>query len=171
MINLIFKPTVYKLLAFLRKKFIEITYLRSKIILSLGNAKYGKNLCFPRAFLKDVNKLKIGNNVSFGENCSLYCGSGVVIGNDVLIASYVSIISADHEFSDSMKTIESQGERIEKKPIVIGDDVWIGTKSIILKRVRIGKGAIVGAGAVVTKDVPEYAVVAGNPAKIIKFRK
>ena len=59
----------------------------------------------------------------------------------------------------------------EEKPIVIGDDVWIGGHVIVLPGVHIGTGAIVGAGAVVTKDVPDYAVVGGNPARIIKSRK
>ena len=57
------------------------------------------------------------------------------------------------------------------KPIIIGDDVWIGTCSIVLPGVKIGKGSVVGAGSVVTKDVPDYCVVAGNPARIIKQRK
>ena len=57
-----------------------------------------------------------------------------------------------------------------KRPVVIGDDVWIAARAIILPGVTIGKGSIIGAGAVVTKDVPEYAVVGGNPARVIRYR-
>ena len=57
-----------------------------------------------------------------------------------------------------------------KEPVYIGDDVWIGARVIILPGRKIGEGVIIGAGAVVTKDVPDYAVVGGNPAKVIKFR-
>ena len=65
------------------------------------------------------------------------------------------------------------GEKREawsKGPIIVEDDVWIGTRAIILSGVRIGKGAVIAAGTVVTKDIPPYAIVGGNPAKIIKFR-
>ena len=60
---------------------------------------------------------------------------------------------------------------LPKQKVIIGDDVWIGTRVIILPGVRVGTGSIIGAGAVVTKDVPDYAIVGGVPAKIIKFRK
>ena len=64
--------------------------------------------------------------------------------------------------------IWEQGHTYEK--VIIGDGVWIGTSVIVLKGVKIGKGAVVAAGSVVTKDVPEYAVVAGNPARVLKYR-
>jgi acetyltransferase-like isoleucine patch superfamily enzyme len=57
-----------------------------------------------------------------------------------------------------------------KEPVVIGNDVWIGTGAIILRGLSVGDGAVIGAGAVVTKDVPPYAIVAGNPARVIKYR-
>ena len=92
-----------------------------------------------------------------------------------MIAPRVTIVTGNHKFdipgmymqqiNDSMKTKEDDVD------IIIGNDVWIGTRSIILPGVKIGNGVIIGAGAVVTKDVPPYAIVGGNPAKIIKFRK
>jgi len=87
-----------------------------------------------------------------------------------MIANDVSIISVDHEYVDKKKPINQQGIHIEKGHIHIENDVLIGDKAIILKKVKIGKGAIIGAGAVVTKDIPAYAIAVGNPAKIVKQR-
>lgn len=81
----------------------------------------------------------------------------------------VIIITGNHEFNRIDIPMRDQGET-RPESVVIDDDVWIGTRSIILPGVHIEKGAIIGAGAVVTKDVPEYAVVGGNPAKVIKYR-
>lgn len=80
------------------------------------------------------------------------------------------IFHGDHEMSRRDIPMRLQGDSVSK-PVVIGDDVWIGARSIILKGVHIGKGAVIAAGAVVTKDVPEYAIVGGVPAKVIKYRE
>lgn len=82
----------------------------------------------------------------------------------------VMIFHGDHEMSRRDIPMRLQGDSVSK-PVVIGDDVWIGARSIILKGVHIGKGAVIAAGAVVTKDVPEYAIVGGVPAKVIKYRE
>ena len=79
------------------------------------------------------------------------------------------IYTVNHKFSDTAVPMNQQGFS-EAKEVVIGDDVWIGGRVIILPGVKIGSGAVIGAGAVVTKDVPDRAVVGGNPAKIIKYR-
>lgn len=111
--------------------------------------------------------IEIGNNVEINENVRIR--QNVKIGNDVLIAPNVQLISINHEFSDISTPIRNQSEI--KGKIEIEDDVWIGTNVIVLPNVKIGRGSIVGAGSIVTKDVPEFAIVAGNPAKIIKYRK
>lgn len=80
----------------------------------------------------------------------------------------VVILTNSHKFNSVDVPMNKQGSFIE--PVVIGNDVWIGTRAIILPGVRIGNGVIIGAGAIVTKDVPDYAVVGGVPAKIIRFR-
>lgn len=82
----------------------------------------------------------------------------------------VMIFTSNHETSRTDTPMRLQGTA-KIKPVTIGDDVWIGARVIILPGVTIGQGAILAANAVVTKDVPEYAVVGGNPAKLIKFRK
>ena len=110
--------------------------------------------------------IEIGDNAEINEYVRIR--ANVKIGNNVLIAPNVQLISINHEFSDITVPINLQGEK--KGFIEIGDDVWIGTGAIVLPNLKIGKGSIIGAGAIVTKDVPEYAIVGGNPAKIIKYR-
>jgi acetyltransferase-like isoleucine patch superfamily enzyme len=111
-------------------------------------------------------KIQIGNNVFIGPYSVLYGHGGLIIGNDVLIASNVTIIPANHKFSDKNKLIRNQGET--RKGIIIEDNVWIATGVTILDGVKIGKGAIIAAGSVVTEDVPDYSVVVGIPAKVKK---
>ena len=93
-----------------------------------------------------------------------------VIGKNVMMGPDVCMYARNHAFDRTDIPMNQQGFTPEK-PIVIEDDVWIGARVIILPGVHIGTGAVVGAGAVVTKDVPDYAVVGGNPARILKMRK
>lgn len=114
-----------------------------------------------------------GVNIEIGENSSLnrdvWIGNDTVIGNDVMMGPEIIILSGSHNFSDLTIPMTHQGAT-ERNPVHIKDDVWIGTRSIILPGVTIGSHAIVAAGSVVTKDVPEWAIVGGNPAKVIRFR-
>ena len=90
----------------------------------------------------------------------------VCIGNHVNLAQGITVTALNHNFEDASKRIDEQG--ISTKPVVIGDDVWIGANAVILPGVTIGKHCVVAAGAVVTKDVPDNCVVGGVPAKLIK---
>ncbi len=81
----------------------------------------------------------------------------------------VIVLTQHHKFDRLDIPMRQQGHK-PYEPVIIGDDVWIGIRAIILPGVKIGKGAIIGAGAVVTKDVPEYAIVGGVPARVIKLR-
>jgi maltose O-acetyltransferase len=114
-----------------------------------------------------------GRNVSVGDNSGIgiraNIAGSVTIGNDVMMGEDVVIITRNHKFNDVDVPMWRQGFK-DEQPVVIHDDVWIGTRVIILPGVTVGKGAILAAGAVVTKDVPEYAIVGGNPASIIKYR-
>lgn len=106
------------------------------------------------------SKLNIGDGVSIGDRTEIHAGKEITIGNGSIIAWDCCIMDRDYHKLMSDKEIY--------KPVNIGSHVWIGAKAIILKGVTIGDGAVVAAGSVVTKDVPKKAVVAGNPAKIVK---
>jgi acetyltransferase-like isoleucine patch superfamily enzyme len=124
-------------------------------------------------------RVQIGNFCFIGKGSRIWCQSAITIGNNVLIAHLVDIHDTDsHSLDAGRRRIETDARfrngqpkdwsDVASKPIVIEDDVWIGYKSSIMKGVRIGTGAVVAAGSVVTKDVPAHAVVAGNPATIIR---
>ena len=140
-----------------------------------GQIRCGKNtLICPGAVVQ--------GNVTMGENCSVQpyavlVGYGnredkkgeIVIGDNVRIAAHAMIIAANHVFSDPATPICKQG--MERKSIVIEDDVWVAGNVCITAGVRVGRGSVLAAGAVVTKDVPPYSVAAGVPARVIKERK
>jgi acetyltransferase-like isoleucine patch superfamily enzyme len=107
-------------------------------------------------------ELVIGRGVRLNYGISVGSTKSIRIGDRVRIGPYTMIVDTD--FHDAY----NRAKRPESRPVVIEDDVWIGAKASILPGVRIGRGAIVGTGAVVNKDVPPFAVVAGVPAKIIK---
>ena len=107
----------------------------------------------------------VGKEVSFGGNVFLFKTAPITIGDHTMIAYNVTIHTSTHNYNKH----PMRSERIDR-PVKIGKHVWIGTGAIILPGVIIEDYAVVGAGAIVTKNVPEGAVVAGNPAKIIKFR-
>lgn len=139
-------------------------------MLWLLGVKFGKNLkTLPITTIENPSAITIGNNVWMSRNVALYGTNGIKIGNNVIIAKDVSLISGDHAFGRE-KLIREQGMQKTETPIIIGNDVWIGEKVILLKGVTVGDGSVIGAGSVVTKDVPEYSVVAGNPAHVIKSR-
>ncbi len=127
--------------------------------------------CCPNAGLQP--ELIIGDNVSIGEYCHITCADRVVIGNGVLTGRFVLITDNGHgaNLPEEMDIMPLKRKTCSKGPIVIGNNVWIGDKATILPNVKIGDCAIIGANSVVTKDVPAFAVVGGNPAKILKIIK
>ncbi len=114
----------------------------------------------------DKFKIIIGEKTTINRNTTIL--AQCQIGSNVSIAPNVINVGSNHIFSDLSKNIKSQG--ISSKGIIIDDDVWIAANSTILDGVKIGKGAIIAAGAVVNKDVPPYTIVGGIPAKILKTR-
>lgn len=130
----------------------------------------GKGINIQRKVYFGNNRVSLGNYSGLGagfhiQNSELIVGDYVMVGVDVLV------LGGGHRFIDKNRSIGEQGN-LPKSRLIIGNDVWIGSRAIILGKCKsIGHGAVIGAGTVVTKDVPDYAVVAGNPAKIIKYRK
>lgn len=124
---------------------------------TVGKMSYGA-LNIQSLFEQDGEKLIIGNYVSIAPGAQFLLG----------VNHQTETLSTFPLFSRLVKP--SNRDALVKGPLVIEDEVWIGTNAIILSGITIGKGAIVAAGAVVTKDVPPYAVVGGNPAKVIKYR-
>lgn len=117
----------------------------------------------------DEGLLKIGNQVSINNNVFIGASAGEIqIGNNVLIGPNTVIRSSNHNFKKN-SLINSQKHL--NGLIIIEDDVWIGANVVILPNVVIKKGAVIGAGSIVTKSVDEYIVVGGNPAKKISYRK
>jgi len=111
--------------------------------------------------------LIIGDRTLIGKHNSIACINRVEIGKDVLFAGYVHITDHSHGYEDIENPINGQ-KLISKGPIIIEDQCWLGFNCEILSGVHIGRHSIVAARAVVTKDVPPYSIVAGNPAKIVK---
>lgn len=114
--------------------------------------------------------LSIGANSYIGEGNNIRAAGGQIsIGSNSFISQNVSIVASNHNIKKDLP-IAYQGWSKSNNYVIINDDVWIGANSVILPGVTIGIGAVVAAGSIVTKDVPEYSIVAGNPAKVIKFR-
>jgi acetyltransferase-like isoleucine patch superfamily enzyme len=111
----------------------------------------------------------IGDRTSIGSHCCISGSGSVYIGKNCLIAPYVGIFSSNHNFMDGSRPIRSQGTTL--KPIVIEDDCWIGSGAKILAGVTLGQGSVIGAGAVVTKDIPPYSVAVGVPAQVVSHRE
>lgn len=133
---------------------------------SMGkNSKLTVNGTFTVGFGTDIRvfdnaKLELGSGY-FNGFVQIVCADSIKIGNNVAIARDVIIRDTDaHDIID--------GKHEKTKPVVIGNHVWIGTRAVIMKGVTIGDGAVIAAGAIVTKDVPKNSVVAGVPAKVIK---
>ncbi|WP_373493152.1 DapH/DapD/GlmU-related protein [Aquiflexum sp.] len=112
--------------------------------------------------------LKVGNNSNIGPYSYIGCSGYIEIGNNVMMSPRVSIYSENHNFSNPEIPMNEQG--VTRSFVKIGDDCWIAANSVILAGVTIGKGSVIAAGSIVTKDVPPYSIVGGNPAKILKSR-
>jgi len=154
------------------KIFINKILLKRKGVIIHNNCTFGgvefkgTAVIEPYCRMGGDPKIIIGNN--FYMNASCHILGDITIGNDVMIGPKTVIWGRDHGIS---KDTPMKKQAHNKQPIIIGDDVWIGASVTILKGVNISKGVVIGAASVVVKDIPEYAIVVGNPAKIVKYRE
>ncbi len=145
--------------------------------LSKGGMTIGNNFSIGRnsiiectGVLRELGEAcEIGENVGIAANAFIAVRGNLKIGKDTIFGPGVSIHTENHNFEDNEKPIRLQGAT--RKGVTIGEDCWIGSKAVILDGVHIGNHVVVAAGAVVNKDVPDYAIVGGVPAKVIKMRK
>ena len=174
----------------IRKKAIigeNIQFATSSGIVNTGareNVVIGNHGCCFGNFQALCNgEIKIGNNIYIGSGTYIQSKEKIIIGDNVIISNNVLICdNNNHPTSPEKRLLLSKCENYitdelwswkyaSSKPIVIKDNVWIGKNAVIMKGVTIGKGAIVGLGSIVTHNVPEYCVVAGNPATVVKKLK
>ena len=144
--------------------------IRLFVLKPLIHAQVGDNTIFGYGSFCDKQS-SIGCEGYFGSNCTI---TKTIIGNYASVGNDVVIGPGEHdlkEYSISGRVAESASYiTLTNKECVIGNDVWIGTRAIILRGVVIGDGAVIGAGSIVTKSVPDYAIVAGVPAKVLGYR-
>jgi virginiamycin A acetyltransferase len=126
-------------------------------IIQVGKGTYG-TIVIQSLYVTEKEKVTIGNYVSIAPNVTFLVGVNHQISTATTFPFYSKLIE------------RSPIDAISKGPIVVEDEVWIGTGAMIFSGVTIGKGAIIAAGALITKDVPAYGIVGGNPAKLIRYR-
>lgn len=157
----------------------DLKVLRCKLLLARHrNITIGKNTTFGRGTVFWApHEMKIGNNVYIGKYCTIQ--ADVEMGNNIEIANTVGLIGRyNHDYSKvgvSIKDAPWIGDldydfKGKGQKIIIEDDVWIGYGAVVFTGVHVHRGAIVAAGSIVTKDVPPYAIVAGNPTKVKGYR-
>jgi len=138
---------------------------------SLALGKVGKRTRIGKRFVFVTGEnIFLGKNVYIGNDVGLQASDkSITIGDYTMIANGTYITTVEHGMEHNNIPMLLQPNKTET--VTIGPDVWIGAKAVILPGVKIGKGAVIGAGAVVTKDIPEYAIAVGIPAKVIRLRK
>lgn len=148
----------------------RLPYMRGKGQLVLGDHVHlsGRSCFYFMSGVCEMPEIRLGNHVFVGNLCTFSAALKIVVGDHVLISTGVRIHDNDGHPLDAAK--RRAGERIgpdDARPVIIEDGTWIGANAVILKGVTIGRNAIVGTNAVVTRDVPPDAVAAGNPARIV----
>ena len=142
-------------------------WLRSTICRKIFKST-GKNITIKhRAYFGDGRNIVMGDYSQLGINCKVE--NDLVMGDYVLMGPDVVIYSSMHAYEDLNTPIMMQGAK-KIEPVIIGNDVWIGLRVVIMPGVKIGNHVIIGSGAVVTHDIPDYAVAGGVPARVIRFR-
>lgn len=158
---------------FPKKSYIrEHAHIKGGKYITLGTncriLQYSRIMCFDYiSGVKQNPQLIIGNNCTIGRNVTISCSNYIEIQEDTMIAGYCFVCDSNHGMNPEF------GKRYEKQPldlkkVIIGKNCWLGDKVMVLPGVTIGDNCIIGAGSIVTKDIPSNCVAVGNPAKIIK---
>lgn len=169
-------------IAWYEQKFDAYIHYRAILLIedssrfSIGKGVFiGANTCLlcmddPKG-QKNIAKLTIGEGTSIGEMNNIRAAGGeIIIGNKCIFSQYITIVAANHLIKKDSYMIDQAWDTTKNK-VVIGDDVWIGSHAQIMPGVTIGNGAIIAAGATVTKDVEPYAIMVGSPAKLLRYRE
>ena len=150
----------------IRKLFLKFKYRNFKF-------KKEGEACFYKGFtsvFRFPEKITLGDNVHLGKNTEIDAAGFVDIGSGVIFAPEVCVYSRSHNFKDKGLGALPFDNRYKLAKVIIKDYVWVGRRAMILPGVTIGKAAVIGAGAIVSKDVPDYGVAVGNPARVIRYR-
>ena len=139
-------------------------YIRDGSKLELGS-----NVCIHKGAIIDTSfgNIKIGNNVSVNPYTIIYGHGGISIGSNVRIAAHCVFVPANHGFRD--KTIPIMNQHVTAKGIIVEDNVWFGARCVVLDGVHVGHSSVIGAGSVVTKNIPSHHVSKGPPAKSFPY--
>jgi acetyltransferase-like isoleucine patch superfamily enzyme len=113
--------------------------------------------------------IDIGEGTNIGRRCTISAANRIVIGKNVLLAPNVFIADTNHKYQHVDIPIMHQGITTHSDQVCVGDNTWIGINSVIVGNIRIGTHCVIGANAVVTKDLPDYCVAVGNPCRIVKL--
>lgn len=149
-------------------RFKTIDYFKGLFLRAFG-AQIGRGVVFyPGVWIAPGKNLIVGDHVDFALGVLVTTSGGVMIGDRTLIGYHTQILSSNHRIPGGRGKIFGAGHVTQ--PVSIGNDVWIGANCLILPGVKIGEGAVIAGGSVVTKDVPPFTIVAGNPARILKER-
>lgn len=125
----------------------------------------------PDAVFSNAERIVLGDRVEIGSRCHLWAGheSGtIVIGDDCLFGPEVMVTAASYRFNDGHPVTR---QAMDEADVVIGRDVWLGTRAVVLPGARIGDGAVIGAGALVRGEIPAMAIAVGQPARIVGMRE
>lgn len=149
-----------------------INYYNYSHVAELRQAQLGRNVAIsPNASFTNARNLVIGDRVRIGARVSLWAGPGkgrIVLAEDVMIGPGAMLTAASYRYNDGSPVTK---QAMNEADIIVGRDVWIGANAVILAGVTIGDRAIIGAGAVVRRDVPPNAIVAGNPGVVVGARR
>ncbi|WP_166647975.1 DapH/DapD/GlmU-related protein [Hymenobacter sp. UV11] len=156
---------IFKLISFVQRKYEQ----RRKYILKTRFATCGNNVDIHLSCnILAPAYLSIGNNSSVGAYTTIFAGFGVSIGKNCLISTNCGISSVNHIQEAYIRYEGDSAEATGSKPVIIGDNVWLGMNTCVLPGITIGDNSIVGAGSVVTKNIPSNEIWVGNPARFVK---